>query len=642
MYIKKILLLSLLCFPLTLCADINIDDLKLFKQAESAIQKSTYPKLKSKLDGFFMRPYLDYQYLVYHFKQTDNKQIDHYLKEHKNTPYAALLKRRWIDYLARKARWSDYLKYGSFNTSSTRRQCDYLTALYQTKQKTAAYAKVAQIWTVGKSQPNSCDFIFKKWIDSKHLTPTLVWKRIDSAMFKRNIGLAKYLKRYLDKSEQKIVDRWLAIYNKPQKALKLDDLNLRPSRKHKIMISAVKRQYYQKHKKAIILWQTLQKNEKFSKAEIGALDSWLVRRLYDEDSDFYWQYISQSQPHDDKGKGAKIRAALLREDWNKVLDWVETLSSTEKDEEVWRYWEARALMALGKKHQGQYILGNLAHERSFYGFLAADQLGEPYRFNHQPTPDNKILQNHLAKQAGFKRATFFIQLNRAVEARREWRYAIKDLNLAELHAATQLASQLDWDFQVILTLAKAKSWNDVEKRFPLAFLEQVKKQAKNNKIDFAWVYGIIRQESAFNYRANSAVGATGLMQLMPATAKRVAKMLGIKKYHKKDLNNPLTNIQFGTKYLAHAYQKLRNNPVLATAGYNAGPHRVRKWLKQRPNMEADRWIELIPFRETRKYVKRVLTYATIYDHFRLKTKNQSLSQRLVFVENEIHLAKAEM
>ena len=594
-----------------------------FFKAENAIAKGNYQPLKHHV----MRPYLAYKDLLKNFNKTSHKEITAFLTEYKKSPYPAIIKYKWFDLMASRKNWKQVIRYYK-KGKNVRRQCYYLQALLATNQKTKAFNQVKNLWKIGKSQPKACDIVFKQWIDAKKLTPALVWQRIDSAFAYSKIGLVKYLRRYLNNKDKKTLDKLVQIYQNPKTIDTITKLKLPEYRKNQIRMVVVKRLYYKSHKEAVKLWLKLQQKHQFSSAEQGGLDAWLIRRIYDEENDVVWQFIKQSKPWGDKGKAAKVRAALVQKDWTKVLTWINQLSATEQQNEVWLYWQGRALEEQGKTEHAKWYYQKLAKKRDYYGFLSADKLGKPYQFNHKKAFVDAKIKKQLASRASFKRAMFLFSLDRNRDAKREWYYASRNLSKHQLYAAAQLAKDIYWDFQVISMLSKAKYWNDVEKRFPTAFLEAVKKQAKNNGLDPAWVYGIIRQESAFDYLANSSVGASGLMQLMPATARRVAKMLKLPISKAKEITKPLVNIQFGTKYLAHAYDKLQSQPVLATAGYNAGPHRVKKWLKQRSNMPADLWVELIPYSETRKYVKRVMTYATIYEFFKLKNNKTTITQRM--------------
>ena len=316
---------------------------------------------------------------------------------------------------------------------------------------------------------------------------------------------------------------------------------------------------------------------------------------------------------DTKLSEKRLQAALQENDWQWALQTIKALSPEEQKQEQWRYWHSRALIELGRKLEGRKLLQSLAKERSYYGFLAAQRLGDKPNLAHMALQADQQLVETLAKRPGLKRALELIKLDRPLLARQEWNLALVGAGQEELKAAARLAQQWEWPSQSILTLARLRQWNDLELRFPLAHKQAITDQAKDHGIDIAWIYAILRQESAFMSDAKSSAGARGLMQLMPKTAKQVAKELKQSPVKLEDLYQPEVNIKLGAGYLNKVYRQLQESPVLATAAYNAGPHRVRSWLPEQ-SQASDIWIETIPFRETREYLKRVLAYTVIYSY----------------------------
>jgi soluble lytic murein transglycosylase len=217
-------------------------------------------------------------------------------------------------------------------------------------------------------------------------------------------------------------------------------------------------------------------------------------------------------------------------------------------------------------------------------------------------------------------------LGRIIDARREWFHMVKRLDDEELRATARILADWGWIDRAIFTAARARYWDDLELRFPLRHRTLVDRYADERQLDPAWVYGVLRQESAFTADVRSSAGAVGLMQLMPATARRVAREYKMAAPSDKALIDPETNISLGTGYLRMMLDDLSSNRILATAAYNAGPHRVKRWLPP-DTMDADIWIELIPFRETRLYVQRVMAYAAIYER-RLGETPTRLSKRM--------------
>jgi soluble lytic murein transglycosylase len=228
---------------------------------------------------------------------------------------------------------------------------------------------------------------------------------------------------------------------------------------------------------------------------------------------------------------------------------------------------------------------------------------------------------------GVRRAHELYLLGNRLDARREWFYATEDMPAERLRLAALLANRWGWHDRAILSASQANYWSDLALRFPLPHRESIFTNARRYDLDPALIYGVIRQESIFMEDAVSAVGALGLMQLMPATGKQTARELNIQYGGNQALLQSERNIQLGSAYLNSLMIRYNGSPVLAAAAYNAGPSRVTRWLPEDADMDATLWTERIPFKETRTYVRRVLTYATIFD-WRLEQPVTRLSTRL--------------
>jgi soluble lytic murein transglycosylase len=204
-------------------------------------------------------------------------------------------------------------------------------------------------------------------------------------------------------------------------------------------------------------------------------------------------------------------------------------------------------------------------------------------------------------------------LDRQVDARREWFQALRLLNTQQIKQAAVLASSWKWHDSAIKTVARTPHRSDYSLRFPMPFKRQVFNYADAKQLDPSVIYGVIRRESLFDPLAKSEVGALGLMQLMPSTARRVARSLGLKIPRQSDILEIDNNINFGTQYFRSVLNRFDNNVSLAAAAYNAGPRNVKNWLPRENDMPADLWVETVPFKETRNYVQAVLAYATVFD-----------------------------
>ncbi|WP_168187724.1 transglycosylase SLT domain-containing protein, partial [Pseudomonas sp. HMSC75E02] len=275
--------------------------------------------------------------------------------------------------------------------------------------------------------------------------------------------------------------------------------------------------------------------------------------------------------------------------------------------------QARTLqLAQPQNPQAMALYQPLARERDFYGFLAADRINAPYQLNNRPVSISPQVMQRVRNAASTRRALEFYARGDVISARREWYYAARVFNRDELLAQARMAYDMQWYFPAIRAISQAQYWDDLDIRFPVAHRDSLLREARNRDLHPSWVFAITRQESAFMSDARSGVGATGLMQLMPATAKETSKKFGIPLAGPQQLIVPDLNIRLGAAYLSQVQGQFNGNRVLATAAYNAGPGRVRQWLKDARHLSFDVWVESIPFDETRQYVQNVLSYAVIY------------------------------
>jgi soluble lytic murein transglycosylase len=323
----------------------------------------------------------------------------------------------------------------------------------------------------------------------------------------------------------------------------------------------------------------------------------------------------------------RARVSLRAERWTDLLSDIAMMSAEERDSEQWRYWRGIALARGGRDGPARAMLEPLAAERSYYGFLAADELGLPYAFAHNTLAADEAVIETLAKRHDLLRARELFLVGLDGRGRSEWDAAIAGLSAAEKTQAAVLAQRWGWYSRAIATAASAGHYDDLALRYPLPFRQSFEQHASAASIPTTWALGIARSESLFMRDVRSRAGAIGLMQLMPATGRQVAREIKLPYSGLDTLTDPNQNIRLGTSYLGSMIARYDGNHVLATAAYNAGPHRVDRWLPQSSVVDARIWIENIPFNETRKYVRRVLAAETIF-HWRLTGEMRRLSDSL--------------
>ena len=313
-------------------------------------------------------------------------------------------------------------------------------------------------------------------------------------------------------------------------------------------------------------------------------------------------------------------------DWPEVLAAIEAMTEKESADAAWRYWKARALMSLGRTEESEALLKPLAAEFSFYGQLALEDLGGNVT---TPAPAFKPTAEDvraMSQHPGLMRAVELYRLSLRTEANREWLWAIRGFDDRQLLAAAELARRHEIYDRAINTADRTVQEHDFSLRYLAPYRDVLKSRTSQLQLDEAWVYGLIRQESRFIADAKSRAGASGLMQLMPATARWVAKKIGLRDWRWSRVTDVDTNVSLGTHYLKHVLDTLDGQPVLASAAYNAGPGRARRWRPEAA-VEGAIYAETIPLNETRDYVKKVMANASYYAHA-FSQQLQSLRQRM--------------
>jgi soluble lytic murein transglycosylase len=323
-----------------------------------------------------------------------------------------------------------------------------------------------------------------------------------------------------------------------------------------------------------------------------------------------------------------VRAALRAGDWKQVKSGIEAMPAQLQDDPTWTYWLARGLRDMGKTEEANARFRLISSQPNFYGQLALEELGQKTIIPPRAMPPTPEEIAPMARNEGFRRALKFFDLNLRFEGYREWNWELRGMTDRQLLAAAEFARQQDVLDRMVNTSDRTKAEFDYTQRFPSPHRDVMQPATQRLNLEMAWVYGLIRQESRFVKDARSHVGASGLMQLMPGTARYVANKVGMSGFTASQVNDVETNLLLGTNYLSMALNDLDGSQPLATAAYNAGPSRPRAWRSTltRP-VEGAIFAETIPFSETRDYVKKVMSNATFYAAL-FENQPQSLKTRL--------------
>ncbi len=585
-----------------------------FQTADRSLQSGTAIDY-SALRDYPLYPYLRFQDLSRRLGEFPAAEVRDFLQNYGDTPLAARLRSAWLRQLAEAQRWDDVLRdFGP--TRDTALDCWRRQALLNSGQKDAALRDFASVWLRGSSLPNVCDPLIAAWKAQGHPSPEQLWQRFALAIGSGNTGLAKALRTDLPATDQKLADAWLAVANQPQQILDASLLAADDPRVGAILNDGLKRWGKRDALAAVAALDTLKERYPAHAPQLAESERLLALWIASDYDPSTLARLSALPPAvvDSAVREWRVRVCLRQGDWAAALHWLDQLAPDEQDSTRWRYWRGRTLEALGRSEEARQVYRSIASQRDYHGFLAADRLGVPYAIPSVPLAIPVTdLEALLTRSPGLQRAKELYVLGRETEADAEWRQATRKFDQAELKQAALLAHRWDWHSQAIATIARAEHWDDLDLRFPLAYHDGVVNNARDGALDPAWVYAVIRQESSFRPDARSPAGALGLMQLMPATGLEIARQLQDGNSDASVLLQANTNIRYGVRYLHQILDRLQDNPMLATAAYNAGPNKVMQWLPARDPVPADIWAETIPYQETRSYVQRVMEYAAIYN-----------------------------
>ena len=586
---------------------------QLAKQALKNKNFDQFDQLKQGLEHYPLYGYLDYLFLRSQLNVITAPRIQQFLSDHEGSFYADRLRNVWLDKLAQQKKWHQFLLYYQ-SPQPASRQCLRLQALIKTGRYQQALADIPELWLVSRSQHRFCDPAFRYWQQQGYPSDDMRWQRIQLALNNKQFNLATYLAKPLANKyhAQDWIARWKKLQQNPLATLTTlpDSVDKQISQDFiKAGISLLARR---STAQAFDYWQTVNRSDRFSQHYKNELRAIIGKRAalnrQDRTLEFYGDLPNEEW---------RVRAALWQQNWAEVGKAIKSLAKEEQQEARWQYWLARSLSEQGQQQQANEQLQQLVNERDYYGFLAADKLGQQYQMNHNPIVTELSELATFVKRPDIIKLREFYALSMTIESRRQAYHLRQKLTPDELKLLALLTHQWGWHNQTISFLGKARYWDDLSLRFPVLYDEQVREAGKQYQLDPSWLLGVARQESAFNPTARSHVGAMGLMQLMPKTGELTARLINKPIRSLSELLNPSRNIQLGSAYLKLMYDKNQKNPVLATASYNAGPHRVLRWLPE-SRLPADIWIENIPFNETRKYTRNVLTYAAIFDYQRNK------------------------
>lgn len=586
-----------------------------FTNAREAFRNGDINKLEraaSQLGNHELAVYVENYRLRMWMEKGDPEGLRSFLQRNDGSYVAEKLRADWIRWLGKRFTWNEVdAEFPRLISPEADVTC-YSQQARLARDDRSALAEAEKLWLTMLEPPEPCRPLFDRLVASQRMNADDIWARARRQLEANRPSWAKTTLNYLADGEVPDGKQLDAAIGSAMGYLVRQPSTWYASRPGREL--------------AAFAIQRLATSD--PRVAAGELDK-LENRLHDSERQWAWSQIGLQgakkhlpetvawyakagpAPLSDEGYQWKVRAALRAQEWGVVRDTILAMPEELAGKPDWVYWLGRALKAGGRTTDADQLFEKIAGQPHFYGNLADEELGRtvlPPPIAAAVTSDE---QRAARNNPGIQRALAFFRLDMRLEGIREWNWALRGMSDRELLAAADLAKrQQIWD-RAINTADKTKAEHDYSLRFLAPYGDTVRPAAHNQSLDDAWVYGLMRQESRFITNAKSTVGASGLMQLMPATAKWVARKIGLRDFRQGRVNDTETNVLLGTSYMRLVMENLDNHPVLASAAYNAGPGRARKWRADQP-LEGAIYAETIPFSETRDYVKKVMSNAVYY------------------------------
>lgn len=588
----------------------------LFEQGWQAAERGDQPGILqaiAALPDYPLTPYLQFELFRQRIDSVPYPVITQFLARHRDWSFHDRLERAWLRSLGERDDYDRLLAHAD-GSEDVHVRCHVARARIQRGDARGLEAELRRLWLSGRSRPDACDQAFAWWRRQGNPDSGTAWGRFRLALDAGELGLARYLKRYLPPPEASWADRWLDMAQRTPATLR-EARRWHDSDQARVLIRrGLERLSRSDWQSADRLWQSLTPRFNWSDADKAAIEREIALfRAVDLDDDAVAAIDALPAAVRDRQMLAwRARSAMAQGDWPQVLASIEAMPYAQQAESRWRYWRGRALAELNRP-EAMLAFTSLSTEADYYGFLAAARLGQPLSLCEEKLKADAGIQRRLLGDAEFERVLELLEVGLPWHARSTWRHISARLIDREIEQAALIAAGRGWHHFSIMALNQAGRWRAYPFRFPMAAKGEVLAEARRRGVDASLAWGLMRAESAMQPDARSPAGALGLLQLMPATASAVARRHGLAFSGAESLTDPAVNVPLGIAHLAELYDEFGGNWVRVAAAYNAGANAVKRWLDERPDTAPDVWIETMPYYETRDYVPRVLAFATIYE-----------------------------
>lgn len=614
-----LLLLGILCPQLASAQmDASAESRAAFVEALAAVPRGLPAEDDAPaLRRYVLYPYLQAERLQWQLSKAPDVEatdaaIGSFLGQHGDAPWTRALRAAWLRDLAQREQWPQFAAYYQASRADTALRCQQLNALIATGPTPALFEPALELWRTGAELPAACASVFD-WLKSQGaLSAEAVAARTRLALEGAKLPLARALIRQLPEAERADYQLWADVLEDPSKHLERGIAGRVPAR-------AVADGF-----------------AKLARADVDAASTMLTRIEAVRDTlpspaipgelrrevalNLAWSRRPETLERfrlvpemalDERAHEWRVRAALWASDWSQAASWIAAMPAALQEQPRWRYWRARTAEKLSRAEVAALGYESLAQENGYYAVLASERLGRAYAPRAQSRPGDAVAREQMAGLPAFVRAREAWLIDQAAWARSEWNDATAGFDAPRLLDAARLASSWGWHLMAVATSTRAEVFDDFALLYPRPYQAELSAAARRVDLPAEWVWGVLRQESLYDPKARSGANAMGLLQILPTTARAVARRNGFETPSDASLYDPQTNLKLGTAYLREQVDTFGGRFVLVLGAYNAGPNAVRRWLPAEP-LETDVWIENVPFNETRTYIQRIVWHSTVF------------------------------
>ncbi|HEY0675193.1 MAG TPA: transglycosylase SLT domain-containing protein [Immundisolibacter sp.] len=560
-----------------------------------------------------MEVYAAYYQLRLNLANASPQAVGDFLARPDDSAVIDKLRIEWLKMLGKRQQWdlfdAEFPRLAGVDTELTcydlqsRSRANYLLALRDARQ----------LWFDGTTLPESCGTLFESARSVGIINEADIRQRLRLALENNNVTLAVHLAGLLKERTPALPGELRKAAADPDRYLRSFLADQADSDQRLVALFALHRLAKQNPALSLSRWNRI--SAQFLETERQYFFGWLgyeaARNL--DSRALEWYATAGDSSLNERQLEWRVRAALRALNWPEVLSAINAMDTVQQGNAAWRYWKARALSEAGMTREARNLYAPLSVEHHFYGQLAADELSDsvPGTTAHPAyKPDEPTIAAMLSRPS-VQRSLMLYRAGLHGEALDEWRWIVRKLNDHELLTAAEIARRNKMYDRAIGAANLTVSVHDFSLRYLAPYRDALQSHLRDNGLDEAWVFGLMCQESRFATGAKSQVGAAGLMQIMPSTARWVAQRLGLKDYRHTLLHDLDVNLRLGTYYMKTVLSQSENSPVLASAAYNAGPARALQWRGEQP-LEGAIYAETIPFEETREYVKKVMSNTVYY------------------------------